>query len=144
MNKYVLIFAFNEDDHVLMIRKSKRPEHHIGLLNGLGGKIEEGETAGVAAIREFSEETGISEEEIVLMGTFGEMSGPSWDVTMMWMKANFDSFFSLNTEEGKVDAYDPADCLTWKAVPNIQWLVPMAFEAMYNEDFDKSKITYHN
>ena len=71
MNKYVLIFAFNEDNHVLMIRKSKRPEHHIGLLNGLGGKIEEGETAGVAAIREFSEETGISEEEIVLMGTFG-------------------------------------------------------------------------
>ena len=45
--------------HVLLLRKAK-PKWQEGFLNGVGGKIEVGETIAGAMAREFREETGIS------------------------------------------------------------------------------------
>lgn len=59
MKKYVLGYAFNKDlDNVILINKN-RPEWMAGKLNGVGGKIEPGEEADDAMVREFEEETGI-------------------------------------------------------------------------------------
>jgi len=55
---YVLGFGFY-DDHVVMIRKD-HPADQVGKLNGVGGKIGEGENAWQAMSREFLEETGVS------------------------------------------------------------------------------------
>lgn len=56
---YVLVFAFDwTREKVLLIKKSK-PEFQAGLLNGVGGKIQQGEIPEQAAIREFKEETGL-------------------------------------------------------------------------------------
>ncbi len=55
---YVLAFAF-DDDKIIMIRKN-RPKYQNGKLNGVGGKIENAETAIMAMVREFKEETGVS------------------------------------------------------------------------------------
>lgn len=55
---YVLGFMFSEGlDAVALIRKSK-PAWQKGYLNGIGGKIEAGETPRAAMVREFAEETG--------------------------------------------------------------------------------------
>ena len=61
MKKYVLGFAFTEGlEDVLLIQKN-RPEWQAGLLNGIGGKIEDFDiTPEVAMVREFIEECGIS------------------------------------------------------------------------------------
>jgi 8-oxo-dGTP diphosphatase len=60
MKEYVVGFIFNEDvDEVLLIRKT-HPEWQKGLLNGVGGKVEDGETPLVAMHREWEEEVGIS------------------------------------------------------------------------------------
>ena len=60
MKKYVLGYAFNKDlDKVILINKN-RPEWMAGKLNGVGGKIESGEEAIDAMVREFEEETGIA------------------------------------------------------------------------------------
>ncbi|HEC66689.1 MAG TPA: NUDIX domain-containing protein [bacterium] len=61
--EYCLGFYFyktNNTHRVYLIRKSKNkgPEVIRGLWNGLGGKLEEGETAVGAMIREFEEESG--------------------------------------------------------------------------------------
>ena len=59
MNEYVVGFVFNETmNSVLLIRKN-HPEWQSGLLNGIGGKIEEGETPVQAMSREFVEEAGV-------------------------------------------------------------------------------------
>jgi 8-oxo-dGTP diphosphatase len=56
---YVIGFLFTiERDRVLLVRKN-RPEWQAGRLNGIGGKIEPGELAIDAMIREFKEETGL-------------------------------------------------------------------------------------
>jgi 8-oxo-dGTP diphosphatase len=59
MKNYTVGFLFNTDgDRVALIRKL-RPEWQKGLLNGIGGHVESGETRLEAMHREFREETGL-------------------------------------------------------------------------------------
>lgn len=56
---YVLGFVFDAGgEHVLLIEKA-RPSWQSGRLNGIGGKIENGEGALEAISREMCEETGV-------------------------------------------------------------------------------------
>lgn len=56
---YCLGFMFDFAlQNVVLIRK-KRPVWQEGLLNGVGGKLEQGESPIQAMVREFREETGI-------------------------------------------------------------------------------------
>ncbi len=57
--RYCLGFAFDEScNNVLLIRKNK-PEWQRGLLNGVGGHVEEAESQAAAMVREAKEETGL-------------------------------------------------------------------------------------
>lgn len=58
MTAYVCGFAFDTSRKVFLILKN-RPEWQKGKLNGIGGKIEPGETALRAMAREFKEEAGL-------------------------------------------------------------------------------------
>lgn len=59
MKKFVLTFLFDPTlTKVVMIQKNK-PDWMQGLLNAVGGHVEEGETEAAAAEREFVEETGL-------------------------------------------------------------------------------------
>ena len=58
ITRYVLALPFNlRGSHVLLQRKA-RPEWQAGLLNGVGGHVEAGETPPEALVREVREETG--------------------------------------------------------------------------------------
>lgn len=55
--RYTLVFVYDEYGRVLMLKRNNPP--NAGLWNGLGGKIEPGETPREGAIREVHEESGI-------------------------------------------------------------------------------------
>ena len=58
IKKYVVGFMFDTSlTNVALIRKTK-PAWQAGLLNGIGGKVEAGESFDDAMVREFSEEAG--------------------------------------------------------------------------------------
>lgn len=59
MERYVLGFCFLPNWDCVLIEKTK-PTWQKGLVNGLGGSIESGETLHDAMVREFKEECGIS------------------------------------------------------------------------------------
>lgn len=60
---YVLGFMFDKRmNRVVLIRK-KKPAWQAGKLNGVGGKLEAGETIHAAMVREFREETGLETME---------------------------------------------------------------------------------
>lgn len=59
MKEYVLGFMFDENRNVVALIRKENPEWQRGKLNGIGGKIEEGESPFDAMVREFEEETGV-------------------------------------------------------------------------------------
>ena len=65
MKRYNVIAVYSPDEQkLLMCRRAKNP--YKGMLNFVGGKIEEGETDEAAAYRELREETGITGEDVRL------------------------------------------------------------------------------
>ena len=70
MNKnFVVIMLFNKEyDRVLLVKRNKKP--YKDCWNGIGGKIESGETPIEAAIRECKEETNISMNNPQLLVTY--------------------------------------------------------------------------
>lgn len=127
MKNYVVGFAFSKDfQEVLLIKKSK-PEWQAGRSNGIGGKIEDGETAEQAMVREFKEECDISTQEsqwrkYALLECF--------DGSKVWcFEAAMDiEHFSTLTDE-QVRIWDIKAVMGSKRViHNLKWLIPLAFQ----------------
>lgn len=133
--KYVLGFLFNVKlTRVVLIRK-QRPSWQRGLLNGIGGKIEHGETPEEAMVREFQEETGVTVKEWI---GFTKMTGPhksdpdSWEVSCFYAFAG-DKFFATikTTTDEEVVILHPS--LIYRGCPdsihsNLAWLIPLAID----------------
>lgn len=73
MKSYVLGFIFEAGSENILLIKKNRPSEQAGKYNGIGGKIEPGETSEQAIVREVEEETGlnISEKEWLPVTKFG-------------------------------------------------------------------------
>jgi 8-oxo-dGTP diphosphatase len=61
MLKYTICFIKRKDE-ILLLNRNKKP--NMGLWNGVGGKIETGETPFEGIIRETWEETGLLLKEV--------------------------------------------------------------------------------
>ncbi len=57
--QYVCGFAFNPSRSRVVLITKNRPKFLAGKMNGIGGKVEDGETHCDAMVREFQEETGV-------------------------------------------------------------------------------------
>ena len=88
------------DNQLLLIRRKVEP--HVGLVNGPGGKVEPGETADQASIRECYEETGAIPVNQKHRGT---------------LKFAFDNEFNLRVEVYLAEQYEGEIHETDEAVP---------------------------
>lgn len=134
--RYVVGFLLGPGT-VVLVRK-ERPAWQRGLLNGVGGKVERGESDHDAMVREFEEETGVRV--------------PSWDplCTITWKDdlrvdaapssvAFFRSIWAGGVGTGR-PLHPPVKSMTDEAivelrrkdidhsqvVPNLTWLIPLA------------------
>lgn len=135
MKSYVVGFLFDKTlENVVLIRKN-RPEWQRNKWNGVGGHIEEGETAACAMAREFEEETGKAIGEREWKG-YGRLHGPGWEIFL---------FFAVDGHEGittktdeVVERWGVASILTGQApIPvlgNIRWHLQMAMAVARRED----------
>ena len=128
VKKYVLGFMFNpEATSVLLIRKN-RPDWQRGLLNGIGGKVNEFETPMNAIIREFREETGVD-------------VGENWDCRILLMNRiisyNIWIFSVFSKEIHHADALTdeslslvPVSLIPSmnEVIPNLKWMIPLILD----------------
>ena len=124
--KYVIGFAFNEvGDEVLLIRKN-RPTWQEGKLNGIGGKIEQGEEPLAALVREFQEEVGVTTLESDWR-PFGKLQGADFIVYLYTTRNHFIYDASSMTDE-MIRIIPVKHLWAHQLIPNLVYLVPMALD----------------
>lgn len=131
---YVVGFLFlDRKRQVVLIRKDK-PEWQAGKLNGIGGKVEKGESAIDAMSREWKEETG---EHRVMWDEFLQIDFPLARVTFF---RAFDSESTAKTNEAEMVVRADVSTLPFSLVacrfagvthhlpviPNLRWIIPLA------------------
>lgn len=131
--RYVLGFAFDKSNNVILVQKTK-PKWQAGLLNGVGGKIEPEDNTPIAAmVREFQEETNLTTTEsqwhyVLTMGT------DEWEV-LVYTMTDLNSYYGIyqgqqtDTDETLVilprkSLLDNDSCIS-----NVPWLVAACVDA---------------
>jgi 8-oxo-dGTP diphosphatase len=127
---YVAGFMFSADKrHVALIKKSK-PDWQKGKLNGIGGKIEDNETASEAMAREFWEETGW-DEEAQNWNHFLTMKGTGWSVIFFCIVGDLEQL--VTQEEEPIVVIEVSSVTadrTDDMIENLPWLIPLAIDSM--------------
>lgn len=130
VTKYVLGFLFDPAmDRVVLIMK-KRPEFLAGRLNGVGGKIEDGEDALEAMVREFHEEAGV---KIFSWEPCGEILYPDAEISVYSASSNKINYVKTETDE-LITIVKTNRLFRLPLAPNIDWLVPMCKNVMRNTE----------
>lgn len=135
MSKYVCGFAFNlKQDKVALIEKIK-PTWQAGLLNGIGGKLEDGEVSHEAMAREFEEEAGMvipynCWEEFARVSGANLPDSNVWKVHFMRVVGvDLSQLKSMEEEQVRICQVSP---LPTNVIPNLRWLIPLALDSYVN------------
>lgn len=134
MTRYVVGFGFTGDMQSVLLVKKNRPVWQDGLRNGLGGKIEPGETPREAMSREFREECGVS-VPLARWRHFATLHGTDFEVHL-FATITDEVFHATTTTDESVGLVDVARISTMAVVPNLRWLVPMALDTSIREPLD--------
>lgn len=121
MTAYVVGFAFDPLGKVYLIRKN-RPTWQVGLLNGIGGKVEPFESSIAAMSREFFEECGV------------DVPTDRWKLfhREWWPNGNAVDFYTteLKLDERPVTKTDERIvAIPWKVINHLEW---STYQVVYN------------
>lgn len=140
MKKYTLGFVFNKNlDHVLLMHKN-RPDWQAGKINGLGGKLEEGED-GVSCIqREVKEESGldIEKDNWVYAGVLYSESF-HMEVLCSTHEGNMEDAKTLEDEEIE---WFQIESLPKNTIDNLYWLVHITLDKIKNNKVETFNVRY--
>ncbi len=134
MTNYVLGFLFRDSRTSVVLIRKRKPKWQDGLLNGIGGKIEVGESPYEAMVREFREECGVDTSKSGWR-EYAEMSGD--DFKVFCLKAcDSDAWRQVGTVEvEKVECHHPDLLNQQDCVSNLLWLIELALDENYGKDF---------
>jgi len=133
MKLFTVGFVFDTTlEQVLLVHKLK-PATQAGKLNGVGGKIEDGETAIECMVRECQEESALLipavdwKEYATIKDTNGTNPGAKIYV--------FAALYSGKMSDASKNDYEEVEWFPYNALPetiwrNLSFLVPMAREAL--------------
>ncbi len=128
---YVCGFMFSPDKKQVLLINKLRPDWQNGKINGIGGKVEEGETPIDAIVREFYEETGkttiISDWSFAFSLSSNTAYSDGHDYKVFYFKSllGFDDTFSKTDETITIEKVDslPPNILT-----GLKWIIPVLLD----------------
>ncbi len=97
-----LIFV-TRGDEVLLLKGAATKHIWAGKYNGVGGHIEQGESAAGAARRELLEETGLNVRELRLCGTVIVDASPGLGIGIVVFRADYDGGSLKDSDEGSLE-----------------------------------------
>lgn len=127
MKRYCLGFMFSLDSQLVVLIQKRKPEWQAGLLNGVGGKVEEGEDPIDAMVREFEEETSVKTGR-GQWADAGFIAGPDYTIFLYFTYDHRAEQVQSTTEEPvKVVPVNMLPLL--KTIPNLGWIIPYLLDA---------------
>jgi 8-oxo-dGTP diphosphatase len=121
--EYVVGFIFSEDKKQVALIRKNRPEWQAGLLNGVGGKIDNNESPISCMSRECQEETNAI-IPITEWNAYAEFFG-DWGKVYVF-STTFDLELLESPESEKIEIHQVNDLTNQKLTPNVSFLIPMA------------------
>lgn len=120
-------FLFNRNRSEVVLIEKNKPEKFKGMLNAVGGKIEEGETPLQCMIREFKEETGADVND---WKEFVLLKNKNYEVHFFVAEADDTLFYSVKSiTDEKVGTYMVSEeAMCCNVIPNIRWLLMMCWD----------------
>ena len=119
----------DEMQRVVLIRKD-RPAWQRGLLNGVGGKMEDGEGSIDTMLREFKEEAGVQTTRSD-WSYFMQLRGDQFYVDFFFGRSteHFEAAHTTESEKLVKLEVEQLHSLKYEMVPCLDWAVPMAVHA---------------
>lgn len=124
---YVVGLVFNKERKKIVLIQKHNPEWQAGLLNGVGGKMEEGEFYLDAMTREFEEEAGVktipSSWEHIALGEY-----PKKNSRVFFMKMFDDRVYNQarTMEIEPISKFWISQLPDYPMVNDLRWLIPLA------------------
>ena len=129
MQTYACGFLFSPDRRRVLLIRKRRPAWQAGKLNGVGGKIEPGESAAQAMRREFREEADLDvrewQEVLTLTGRDDAGSGVAWRGHFFRAFGDIDAARTMTDEQ--LELHDVA-ALPADTIPNLRWMIPLMLD----------------
>lgn len=132
MKKYSLGFAFDAAGKRVVLIQKNRPAWQRGLLNGVGGHVEEGESFHACMAREFQEETGIETYESNWK-MFARLFSPQFEMHVFSIFTNEIAYLKALTDES-VGWYLVEDLRKLPTISNVPWLVATALDQHFMDN----------
>jgi 8-oxo-dGTP diphosphatase len=128
VNHYVAGFLIDPTRQLVALVRKGKPAWQAGLLNGIGGKIEPGESAADAMSREFMEEAGVC----IQAGAWEHFATVDGDWGSVTFFRCFGSTSGVQTMESEpIEVHHLPSVPYDAALPNLSWLLPLA---LYTHD----------
>jgi 8-oxo-dGTP diphosphatase len=123
---YVVGFMFNPAENSVLLLRKNRPSWQEGKLNGIGGKVEDGENPIQSMRRECIEEVGIVVDSWSQFCVLSDERG--WRIHFFSTVGPILNASPMTDEKPEVVS---AFALPFDVIPNLKWLIPMALSMRF-------------
>ncbi len=124
MIQATLAFVFDKKLSQVLLIKKEKPVVHAGLLNGLGGKLETGESHLECVMREIEEEAGLK----IAAGKWqrvGDLFWENWNVSIWTCVIDVPKNHTFPDQNVNWYAASP---VPKNSIENLEWLIPLSVD----------------